>query len=219
MTHAQVLVFFVTVKQTAFMCETFTKLKLGSGKAGFSVFEMHSDKSQSNRTRVSKAFREAERGVMFSSDVSARGLDYPNVTHVFQVGSPMSREQYIHRLGRTARAGKSGKCVLLLHEWEVWFRQQLTGLSIEELPGGVPQCPWPLPAVTDAVASTSGKARRKCFISLLGYYVQLFGVHRRSKAGVLEKLQDVASRVLGTNPKVSGKKRRMFQTGKKMRKA
>ena len=62
---------------------------------------MHSRKSQPQRTRVADQFREGSNLIMFSSDVSARGMDYPGVTHVFQVGFPPSREQYIHRAGRT----------------------------------------------------------------------------------------------------------------------
>ena len=58
---------------------------------------------------------------MFSSDVSARGLDYPGVTHVFQVGLPSSREQYIHRSGRTGRAGTTGIATLLVTDAEAEF--------------------------------------------------------------------------------------------------
>jgi ATP-dependent RNA helicase MSS116 len=70
------------------------------------VLEIHSRLSQSKRTKVSDQFRDGDNLVMFSSDVSARGLDYPDVTSVIQVGMPSDRAQYIHRLGRTARAGK-----------------------------------------------------------------------------------------------------------------
>ena len=51
-------------------------------------------------------FREGHSLVMFTSDVSARGMDYPDVTSVIQVGQPADKAQYVHRLGRTARAGK-----------------------------------------------------------------------------------------------------------------
>eukprot|EP01036_Dinobryon_divergens_P031075 gene31075-40415_t len=80
----KVLVFFATARQT----------------------EIHSRKSQGARTRASDEFRLGKEVIMFSSDVSARGMDYPDVSLVVQVGTT-SRDQYIHRLGRTARAGKS----------------------------------------------------------------------------------------------------------------
>lgn len=76
---------------------------------GMPIIEMHSKLSQAERNRQSMAFRKADSGILFSSDVTARGMDFPNVTHVIQVGSPRDKETYIHRLGRTARANKSGE--------------------------------------------------------------------------------------------------------------
>ena len=84
-------------------------------ESGFpELLEIHSRKSQSAREKASAAFRNAPEGILFTSDVSARGVDYPDVTLVAQVGQPSSKEQYIHRLGRTARAGKAGQGVLIL---------------------------------------------------------------------------------------------------------
>ena len=77
------------------------------------VLEIHSRKSQAQRNKVSDLFREKHSLVMFTSDVSARGMDYPDVTSVIQVGQPADKAQYVHRLGRTARAGKQGSGVLL----------------------------------------------------------------------------------------------------------
>ena len=79
---------------------------------GMSIMEIHSRKSQPNRIRTSEEFRQAKSAVMFSSDVTARGMDYPDVTLVVQMGMT-TRDQYIHRLGRTARAGKKGSGVLV----------------------------------------------------------------------------------------------------------
>ena len=74
----QIMVFFVTANQTAFASELFQK-------TGERVLEMHSRKSQAHRTRTADAFRSARQGIMFSSDVSARGVDYPDVSLVIQV--------------------------------------------------------------------------------------------------------------------------------------
>lgn len=73
------------------------------------IFEIHSRLSQVQRTRASDNFRKCSSGILVSSDVTARGMDFPNVTHVIQVGMPRDRETYIHRIGRTARAGKEGQ--------------------------------------------------------------------------------------------------------------
>ena len=75
---AQVIVFLPTAHLTAAYSEMFTAM-------GLPVIEMHSRKSQPQRDRASAQFRAEARHIMFSSDVSARGVDYPNVTYVVQV--------------------------------------------------------------------------------------------------------------------------------------
>jgi len=83
------------------------------------ILEIHSKLTQAQRTRTSDNFRRASSAILFSSDVTARGMDFPNVTHVIQVGVPQNREAYIHRIGRTARAGKEGQGWLFLSRLEV----------------------------------------------------------------------------------------------------
>eukprot|EP00586_Coscinodiscus_wailesii_P020145 CAMPEP_0172496766 /NCGR_PEP_ID=MMETSP1066-20121228/92627_1 /TAXON_ID=671091 /ORGANISM="Coscinodiscus wailesii, Strain CCMP2513" /LENGTH=693 /DNA_ID=CAMNT_0013269221 /DNA_START=388 /DNA_END=2469 /DNA_ORIENTATION=- len=97
---------------------------------GIPVIEIHSRKSQSARNTASERFRNAKRGILFTSDVSARGVDYPDVTHVLQFGMPESKEQYIHRLGRTGRAGKPGEGWLILAPFETNFLTELKGQQI-----------------------------------------------------------------------------------------
>ncbi len=92
---------------------------------------MHGQLSQGERTRVSERFRRAKSALLFSSDVTARGMDFPNVTHVIQVGLPQSKEQYIHRIGRTGRGDKSGEGWLIIGEFELLeARRRLRGLPI-----------------------------------------------------------------------------------------
>ncbi|RUS26339.1 P-loop containing nucleoside triphosphate hydrolase protein [Jimgerdemannia flammicorona] len=103
-------------------------------RAGPKIFELHSRKSQVQRTRISDEFRRHPLGILFTSDVSARGVDYPGVTLVLQVGVPSSREQYIHRLGRTGRAGKEGEGLLLMAPFEESFvKMELPDLPIQKL--------------------------------------------------------------------------------------
>lgn len=78
------------------------------------VYEIHSRLSQSQRTAAADHFRHCVSGILMSSDVTARGMDFPGVTHVIQVGLPNDREVYIHRLGRTARAGQEGEGWLII---------------------------------------------------------------------------------------------------------
>ncbi|EER26689.1 ATP-dependent RNA helicase mss116, mitochondrial precursor, putative [Coccidioides posadasii C735 delta SOWgp] len=100
---------------------------------GIRGIEIHSKLTQAQRTRNSDMFRRAKSAILFSSDVTARGMDFPNVTHVIQVGVPQSRETYIHRLGRTARANKTGEGWILLTDPEYReFKTTLRGLPIQE---------------------------------------------------------------------------------------
>ena len=84
----KIMVFFVTARLTQLYSQIFNSIR---GKFRLKVLEMHSRKSQSHRQKCAKAFREGERGIMFSSDVSARGMDYPDVTRVIQIGIPSDK--------------------------------------------------------------------------------------------------------------------------------
>lgn len=95
------------------------------------AYTISSRLSQAQRTRAADMFRRVKTGVLFSSDVTARGMDFPDVTHVIQVDTPRSREDYIHRLGRTGRQGKEGEGYLLLPPGAVQqSRRMLAGLPI-----------------------------------------------------------------------------------------
>ena len=95
------------------------------------VLGIHSRLSQAQRTHAADTFRRCETGVLLSSDVTARGMDFPNVTHVIQVGLPTSRDQYIHRIGRTGRAGREGQGWLIITKLEAeQARQRLRKLPI-----------------------------------------------------------------------------------------
>ncbi|KAK0636918.1 P-loop containing nucleoside triphosphate hydrolase protein [Bombardia bombarda] len=96
------------------------------------IIDIHSKLEQSRRTRAADDFKRAKSAILFSSDVTARGMDFPNVSHVIQVHTPPDREQYIHRLGRTGRAGKEGQGWLLVGDLELaTARERLPGLPIK----------------------------------------------------------------------------------------
>lgn len=122
--NPKIVVFFPTARLVAFFSELFNEY------LDIPVIELHSKKSQGYRNRASEQFRSASSGVLFTSDVSARGVDYPGVTQVIQFGMPDNREQYIHRLGRTGRAGAEGKGWLVLGPFESRFLQELKGMDI-----------------------------------------------------------------------------------------
>ena len=96
------------------------------------IIEIHAKLTQVARTRAADDFRRAESGILLSSDVTARGMDFPNVTHVIQVGLPPSEEQYVHRIGRTARGDKTGEGWILLTNLEAKeIRRKLPNMPLQ----------------------------------------------------------------------------------------
>ena len=133
--NSKVIVFLNTTKQTQLIATLFRELSKMTLPARSQIYEIHSKRTQSARTAASNAFRRDRSGaaILVTSDVSARGIDYPDVTRVIQVGCPGSTEQYVHRVGRTGRAGKSGRADLLLLPFEHTFvRYQLADVPIKE---------------------------------------------------------------------------------------
>ena len=82
-------------------------------KHGLDANPIHGDLEQSMRMKILTAFRDGELKFLVASDVAARGLDIPNVSHVFNFDVPIHAEDYVHRIGRTGRAGRSGKAITL----------------------------------------------------------------------------------------------------------
>jgi len=82
-------------------------------KHGFNAAPIHGDLDQSVRTRTLDAFRSGEIQLLVASDVAARGLDIPAVSHVFNFDVPFHADDYVHRIGRTGRAGRSGHAYML----------------------------------------------------------------------------------------------------------
>ena len=81
---------------------------------GFSAAPIHGDLDQSQRTKTLAEFKSGELRLLVASDVAARGLDIPAVSHVFNVDIPRNADDYVHRIGRTGRAGHKGEAVTLV---------------------------------------------------------------------------------------------------------
>src|SRR5277367_4147215 len=82
-------------------------------KHGFSAAALHGDLDQSVRTKTLEAFKNDEVRLLVASDVAARGLDIPAVSHIFNFDVPFHADDYVHRIGRTGRAGRSGHAYML----------------------------------------------------------------------------------------------------------
>jgi superfamily II DNA/RNA helicase len=81
---------------------------------GFSVQALHGDMDQSARTAALEQFRKNEVMLLVASDVAARGLDIPDVSHIYNFDVPVHADDYVHRIGRTGRAGRSGQAITLV---------------------------------------------------------------------------------------------------------
>lgn len=84
------------------------KLEQSLSDRGFTVVSMHGRKSQGQRNRALRSFREGEASIMLATDVAARGIDVADISHVINFTQPQSYEDYVHRIGRTGRAGRIG---------------------------------------------------------------------------------------------------------------
>jgi superfamily II DNA/RNA helicase len=81
---------------------------------GLDAAPIHGDLDQSTRTRTLEAFRRGELRLLVASDVAARGLDIPDVSHIFNFDVPHHADDYVHRIGRTGRAGRSGQAFMIV---------------------------------------------------------------------------------------------------------
>ncbi|WP_245954354.1 DEAD/DEAH box helicase [Paenibacillus flagellatus] len=115
------------------------------------VDELHGDLTQAKREAVMKRFREAELQLLVATDVAARGLDVEGVTHVFNYDIPPDAESYIHRIGRTGRAGQKGMAVTLVAPKDAASLREIErgiGTALDRLPAPAK----PQPAAAGAAA-------------------------------------------------------------------
>jgi superfamily II DNA/RNA helicase len=116
-------------------------------KHGLNAGALHGDLDQSVRTATLNGFRDGQIDLLIASDVAARGLDIPDVSHVFNYDVPTHAEDYVHRIGRTGRAGRSGTAITLCQPHE---RKYLD--KIEELLGS------PIPVADQPEAQAAPEA-------------------------------------------------------------
>ena len=107
-------------------------------KYGFDAAPIHGDPDQSQRTRTLESFRDGKLKLLIASDVAARGLDVPSVSHVFNYDLPMHAEDYVHRIGRTGRAGRKGTAISIAVPSDEKFLGQIESLVEQEIPRAEP---------------------------------------------------------------------------------
>ena len=133
----------------------FTRTKHGADKvvrhlvaAGINAAAIHGNKTQAQRTRALDGFRAGTVPVLIATDIAARGIDVTGVSHVFNFEIPNVSEQYVHRIGRTARAGADGIAIAYIAADEKPFIKGIERLT------GVKLTPMPLPENFQMLAKT-----------------------------------------------------------------
>jgi superfamily II DNA/RNA helicase len=104
---------------------------------GHAVAALHGGMPQGRRNRVLQGLRQGELRVLVATDVAARGIDVPTITHVINYGMPMKPEDYVHRIGRTGRAGRSGLAVTLAERRDVPMVRRIERFTTQRIPESV----------------------------------------------------------------------------------
>jgi superfamily II DNA/RNA helicase len=120
---------------------------------GFNAAALHGDMDQRARLKTLDAFRAGEITFLIASDVAARGLDIPEVSHIFNFDVPVHPEDYVHRIGRTGRAGREGHAFMMVTGHEMKALKAIEQLIRKDIP-------WVGQAITAGEAAEAGKARR-----------------------------------------------------------
>ena len=126
---------------------------------GFKAGSIHGNKSQSQRDRTLSDFRNGTLAVLVATDVAARGIDIPTVRHVYNYDMPNVPENYVHRIGRTARAGAEGTAVAFCAPAEMGELQAIEKILKKPIPviGGAP---WAADVVAAAPKPNQGRGAR-----------------------------------------------------------
>ena len=193
-TDSKIIVFGTTANLAALYAALFR------GPTGLSLetFELHSRLNQNQRTHTTDAFKQASSGIMLATDVIGRGMDFPNVTCVIQVGLPSNGEQYVHRVGRTARADKDGRAVILLTQGETFFIKTNPKLPIEpyEHTAAINQDSNAAATVAQIMArNIDAKVKQKAYSSYLGFMKGSLNKLQLTPAGLVAMANQLA--VLG----------------------
>ncbi|KAF2664362.1 DEAD-domain-containing protein [Microthyrium microscopicum] len=157
------------------------------------IFQLQSRLNQNIRTRTTNEFRDCTSGVLFASDVVGRGMDFPNVGLVIQLGLPSNAEQYIHRVGRTARAGNDGRAVIVLTEAESYFARINKKLAIIPYPTNIQaEAAESATAVSSAFDSVDMLTKSKAYQAFLGFNKTFMKNLRTDNGGLVAMANEYA---------------------------
>jgi len=129
---------------------------------GFSVGALHGDMDQRSRTTMLANFKDNKITLLVASDVAARGLDIPDVSHVFNFDVPIHAEDYVHRIGRTGRAGRSGAAFTLVTKADTKYLDAIEKLINEKIEwhnGDISSLPAPMESHDNERGGRKGRDR------------------------------------------------------------
>jgi superfamily II DNA/RNA helicase len=120
-------------------------------KHGFNVGGLHGDMDQRARMAMLEAFKAQRIPLLVASDVAARGLDIPDVSHVINYDVPIHADDYVHRIGRTGRAGRTGTALSIVSKPDTKYLDAIVALLKKDIP-------WDGPSIADFVPAPSDEA-------------------------------------------------------------
>lgn len=162
---SKIIVFGTTANLVALYAELFV------GLTPLNVYALHSRMSQPARTKTTDTFKSVSSGIVFATDVIGRGMDFPDVSLVLQVGLPADADSYTHRVGRTARAGKDGRAILLLTEAESFYLKMNRQFPIQPYPASekIVNETASSRKIIDALRRMDPKTKQKAYSAYLGF--------------------------------------------------
>ncbi|KAL2863986.1 DEAD/DEAH box helicase [Aspergillus lucknowensis] len=194
---SKIIVFGVTARMVSLFAAVFSQ-----GLTDLPVFEIHSRLNQRARTNTTEQFKEASSGILFASDVVGRGMDFPNVDLVIQVGLPTNGEQYVHRVGRTARAGNDGRAIILLTEGESFFIKTNPQLPIKPHPQTdaiLAAASSSTDSVLQVMYTVDDTIKQRAYSAYVGFFAGsgLLGRLRLDKPGLVRLANELAIKGMG----------------------
>ncbi|KAK5656747.1 hypothetical protein OQA88_4295 [Cercophora sp. LCS_1] len=177
-TSLKAIVFTSTARQAGLLYHIFGHTG-GAAPKKIPVYQMHSRMGQAARNRTVEEFKATTHGLLFASDVVGRGMDFPDIQLVVQLGLTTDKDQYVHRVGRTGRAGKSGRAVMIMTPDEMAFVRKNPQFPIETTSIIHPKAAS-VPSteiIKAALEKVPSQAKEQAYVAFLGFSKALKKIH------------------------------------------